>query len=215
MKKKIYVLLIILSTIITSCKTNSKPENFDYGKVENHIYRNAFFNLKISLPPEWIVQTKEQTEELVKKGSDLVTGDNNNLKAIIKASEVNSAYLLTLFKHEVGAAVNYNPGLILIAENLKQFPGIKNGADYLFHTRKFLKQSQIQYNNIDDNFEKVKISNQEFYKMDLDLNHGNLNIKQSYYSTIKNGFSINFILSYINNEQKKELEEILNTLIFN
>lgn len=208
-------ILVLLITVIFSCQTSEKPKGFDYGKVENNIYNNSFFNFKIELPSEWIVQSKEQTENLVEVGKKIVAGDDDNLKAVMKASEINSAYLLTVFKYELGSPVEYNPSLMLVAENLKLAPGIKKGNDYLFQARKLLEQSQIQYNNIDNEFEKVNFDHQEFYKMNLDMNHLGHNIKQSYYSTILNGFSVSAIISFVTDEQKKELEEILNSLKFN
>jgi hypothetical protein len=211
--KKTFTLILLIATIF-SCQTNGKPKGFDNGKVENNIYNNSFFNFKVELSPEWIVQSKEQTENLAKAGKELVVGDDDNLKAIIKASEINSAYLLTVFQYEVGSAVSYNPGFTLVAENLKLVLGIKNGGDYLFEVRKLLKQSQIQYNQIDSEFEKVNIDNQEFYKMNLALNYAGLNMKQSYYSTVLNGFSINAIISFVTDEQKNELEKVLNSFKF-
>ena len=207
-------ILILLIALITSCKTNEKPEGFDYGKVENNIYTNSFFDFKVTLPPQWVVQSQEQTEHLVEKGTDFIVGDNDNLKAVIKASEINSAYLLTVFQYEVASAVDYNPSIMLVAENLKLAPGIKTGSDYLFHTRKLLKQTQMQYNNIDGDFEKVMIDNQEFYKMNLDINHMGLNIKQSYYSTILNGFSVNAVISFVTEAQKDELDKIVYSIKF-
>lgn len=214
MRGKTNFILILFTAIICSCQTNQKPKYFDYGKVENNIYNNSFFGFKITLPPEWIIQSKEQTENMVKVGKELLTGDDNNLKATIKASEINSAFLLTLFQYEVGALVNYNPSLVLAAENLKLTPGIKNGSDYLFQTRKLLKQSQIQYNHIDNEFKKIKIDNHDFYNMNLNLDHTGINIKQNYYSIVRNGFSIIAIISFVTDEQKKELKKMLNSFEF-
>ena len=42
-----------------------------------------------------------------------------------------------------------------------------------------------------------------------------LNIKQVYYSTIQNGFSMSTIISFINDEQKNELEKVINSMTFN
>ncbi len=215
MKKKVNYIALLILVIIASCQTNEKPKGFDYGKVENNIYKNSFFDFNITLPSDWVVQTKEQNDDLVEMGKDLVAGNDENLKTAIEASEINSAYLLTVFKHKVGTAVKYNPSLMLVAENLKLAPGIKTGGDYLFQTKKFLKQSQVKYNHIDQEFKKVNLDNQEFYKMNLDLNHMDFSIKQSYYSTIKKGFSINAIISYATDEQKDELEKMLNSLKFN
>ncbi|MCX6238486.1 MAG: hypothetical protein NTY07_13165 [Bacteroidia bacterium] len=104
---------------------------------------------------------------------------------------------------------------MLVAENLKNAPGIKNGSDYLFQSRKLLKQSQIQYDYIDEEFKKEIIDNQEFYLMNCSINYMGLNIKQKYYSTIQNGFCLSVIISFIDDEQKNVLEKIINSMEFN
>ncbi|MCH7774894.1 MAG: hypothetical protein IH784_10910 [Bacteroidetes bacterium] len=216
MTMKINLLGILFLTIITiGCNSHDKPKDFDYGRVENSKYINSFFDFEITLPPDWVIQNKEQTENLAEVGKDLVAGDDKNMKAILKASEINSATLLAVFQYEVGAAVEYNPKFMIVAENLKNAPGIKTGSDYLFHSRKLLKQSQIQYDYIDDEFKKEVINNQEFYLMNLSINYMGLNIKQVYYSTIQNGFSMSTIISFINDEQKNELEKVINSMTFN
>ena len=216
MKRNLNFIGIILLTVLTlSCNTNVKPKDFDYGKVENNKYLNSFFGFKMELPSDWEVQTKEQMENLAKMGKELVAGNDKNMKAIIKASEINSANLLAVFKYEVGAAVDYNPNLMLVAENLKNAPGIKTGSDYLFQTRRLLKQSQIQYDYIDEEFQKEVINNQEFYLMNASINYMGLSIKQVYYSTIQNGFCLSAIISFIDDEQKTDLEKVVNSMKFN
>ena len=213
---KINLLVILFLTIITiDCTSYDKSKEFDYGQVENNKYINSFFDFEITLPPDWVVQTKEQTEHLTQKGLDLVAGDDKNMKAILKASEINSANLLSIFKYEVGAAVEYNPNFMLVVENLKSFPGIKTGSDYLFQTKKLLNQSQIQYDYIDAEFKKEVINNQEFYLMNASINLMKLDINQVYYSTIQNGFCISVIISFVNEEQKKELDKVINSMKFN
>lgn len=215
MKKRIELIGLLLLVIFTiSCSNSNKPKDFDYGSVVNNKYTNSFFDMEISLPSDWVVQTKEQTENLVKQSKDIVSGDDRNLKAILKASEVNTANLLILFQYEVGAAVEFNPNFMLVAENIKNFPGIKNGSDYLFQARKLMMRSQLQYDNIDEEFKKVVINNTEFYTMNALLNYSDIGIMQSYYSTIQNGFCISAIVSYINDDQKADLEKVINSISF-
>lgn len=215
MKAKLnLIVLLILTVILSSCNSNKKPKNFDYGHIDNNKYLNSFFKLELTLPDNWIVQTKEQTENLSEMGKELTAGDNKNLKAIIDASEINTANLLVVFQYEVGAAVDYNPGFMLVAENLKNSPGIKTGSDYLFQARKILKQSQVQYNYIDDKFKKEIISGQEFYSMNCTIDYMGINIKQIYYSTIIDGFCLNVILSYESDEQKNNLDKVINSMNF-
>lgn len=215
MKKRVELIGLLLLIIFTiSCSNSNKPKNFDYGSVVSNKYTNSFFDLEINLPASWIVQTKEQTENLVKQGKDVVAGDDKNMKAILNASEINSANLLVVFQYEVGAAVEYNPNFMLVAENIKSFPGIKNGSDYLYQARKLIMRSQLQYDSIDEEFTKVIINNTEFYAMNALLNYLDVSIRQTYYSTIQNGFCVSAIISYINDEQKAELEKVINSINF-
>lgn len=205
---------LILTVILVSCNSTEKPKNFDYGHTENNKYLNSFFGLELTIPNNWVVQTKEQTENMFKKGKDLIVGDNKNLKAVIDASEINSANLLSVFQYEVGAAVDYNPNFTVIAENLKNAPGTKTGNDYLFQVRKLLKQSQVQYSYIDDKFERTIIDNQEFYIMNCTIDYMGLSIKQRYYSTIMNRFCLAAIISYTSDEQKNNLEKVIGSMTF-
>jgi len=168
MKKIIY---LFIATIFLSCSSQEKklPNNFDFGKTENGSYKNSYFDMEVLFNPNWIIQDKQEMNNLIERGSELATGDNKNLKSIIKASQVNTAYLLAIFKHEVGAAVEYNPSFVIVAENTKNFPGIKNGKDYLFHAKKLLKQTQMPYAFEKEVFEQT-IGNSSFHTMETKLN---------------------------------------------
>lgn len=208
--------LAFLTVLIFSCGPNGdgKPTGFDYGHVENSTYVNSFFGVELKLPTDWIVQSKEEIDKMAETGKDVIAGDNKSLKAAIDAAEINTANLLSVFKYEVGTAVEFNPNFMLVAENLKHAPGIKNGSDYLFQSRKILKQSQIQYESIDENFEKVMLNGHEFYTMNTLIDYMGVKIQQRYYSTIQNGFCLSAIISYTGDEQKKELEALINSLEF-
>jgi hypothetical protein len=136
------------------------------------------------------------------------------MRATLKASEVNTANLLSVSQYERGSAVEYNPSIVLIAENIKNSPGIKNGKDYLFHARKLLEQSQLQYNYLDKEFEKEVVNGMDFYQLNAEINYGDLTIKQVYYSTILKGFSFNVIISFTTEEQKSDLLKCFNTIKF-
>lgn len=205
---------ILIIVLFYNCASNGKPDNFDYGSVTDNVYSNQFFKCNIKLPENWIIQSKEQTERLADMGKDLVVGENRKLESVIKASEINIANLLTVFQYELGSAVEYNPNITIVAENVTNASGIKKGSDYLFHSRRLLKQGQFQYDYLSEDFEDEMINGVEFYKMDAHMNYMGLEIKQIYYSTIKRGFSFVVIVSYVNNGQKKVLLESVNSLTF-
>jgi hypothetical protein len=206
----IYLLLILSSTIYGQAQAVS----FDYGKVENNIYTNNYFGFEMPIPADWFIQNKEQNESMMQTGKEMVAGDNENLRAVFDASEINSAFLLSVFKYEQGAAVDFNPSISILTENITNYPGIKTGADYLYNTGRVLAQSQVKYDNIDKEFAKEVISATDFYTMHAEMKYLGLSIKQVYFSTILKGFSFNVIITYVDDEQKDELISLINSMKF-
>lgn len=205
-----YVLVMMMAL---SCG-NGRADDFDYGRVENGVYLNDFFGIQIKLPEAWIVQSREQTQQISEIGKELMAGDDNILKTQIEASEVNTANLLAVFQYELGASVEFNPSIMIVAENVSIIPGVKNGSDYLFHARRMIMQGQVEYSYLTENFNKEIIGESEFYFMDAYINYMGIEIKQRYYSTILKGFSLNLIISYADEEQKEILENSIYTMTF-
>ncbi len=215
MKTKLHFIGIASFVILLcSCGTGNMPKKFDYGQVENHKYYNSFFALELEVPHDWVVQTKEQTKELTEKGKNLAAGDDQNMKALIDASEINTANLLAVFQYEVGTPVAYNPSFALVAENLKNSPGIQSASDYLFHVRKHLKQSQIKVDYLDEACKQELINGQEFCVMNLSMHFMEIEIKQIYYATMQHGFCLSAVISFVDDEQKDELETIIQSMEF-
>lgn len=206
--------VLLLTILFSGCKVETTPDNFDYGKVEGHKYVNSYFDLEMDVPADWFVQSQEQMDNITKVGKDMVAGDDENMKAIVKASDVNTANLLGVFQHEYGSAVAFNPNFLVVAENVKAAPGIRTGSDYLFQSRRLLTQSQFQYDRIDESFEKETINGTDFYKMNAEVSLMGITIRQIYYSTILKGFSFNVIISYSSDEQKDALLKVINSMTF-
>lgn len=192
----------------------AKGIGFDYGKTKNGKYTNSYFGFELDVPKDWVVQNQEQIEMVENFGKNAVAGDNEIMKAIIKASEINSATLLQVFNYELGTPVDYNSNMTIIIENVKLFPGIKTGHDYLTSVRKLLQQSQIQYEQIDEEFTPKMFSEQEFYLMNTTVIHAGNSIRQRYYATVLKDFALGIVVSYVTPEQEKEIDAALNTLTF-
>lgn len=225
MRKLIYLIIAIATLGCTEQKKNLQKESdfgktetkknvqkeFDFGKTESGVYKNDFFEMEVSFDPNWVIQDRQQMNKLAEMGGELMTGDDKILKTALKASRVNTAYLLSISKYELGAAVESNPSFIVVAENTKNFPGIKSGKDYLFHSKKLLEQSQVPYYFEKDMFERT-IGKSNFYIMEARFDYLNKTIIQEYSTTIINGFSLAFIVSYTTDDEKNELYEIIENI---
>lgn len=196
---------------ITGCK--QEPKNFDYGKIENGVYTNNYFDFEIPVPANWAVQNKDQVQQLQKTGEELVSGNDKELGAKIKAANVRTAILLTVFKNKTDAVTDkFNSSFIILSENLGAIP-VKKGSDYLAHAKEIMQQSNMSYQFAPD-YSTEKIGNKQFDRMDVSLGGQGQNVQQSYYSMIDKNFALSIIISYGDDQQKAELKNIINKIKF-
>jgi len=208
---RIFLFSLLIFTLVR-CKEAEK--NFDYGKIENGVYTNDYFDFNIPVPQNWDVRNDEQVQQLQKKGSGLISGNNKELEAKIDEADVNTVVLLTVFKNkEDTTAVKFNPSFILLCENLQGSPDIKKGKDYLDHAKYLMQQSKMPYQFTPEYFTE-KVGNKEFDRMDAVLDGQMGGIQQSYYSIIDKGYALSIIISFVDADQKIELKGIINKIKF-
>ena len=212
MRKNICIFLISVTLLSFGCKEEKNvPTNFDYGKVENGIYKNNFFGIRIPVGDQWFVHNKQQMDRLEEEGKKVIAGDNKELEKITEASMVNVAQLFVMSKYELGSTTDFNPSFLLNVENLKQYPHISTPEEYLTDAKKLLEQSAMNYTYLDE-YEKM-IGNQKFIA--LEVLNDDYNINQDYYTTIKNGFALNIVIAYENEQDKTELYNIIDQIKIN
>lgn len=219
MKPTLKVLLLISFALLAACNNSSvKPineeEGFDYGRIRNEKYINTFFNLEMNVPKDWHPQNKEEIKELTNEGRKIVAAGNENTEARIKASEISTASLLVVFKYdEEDDVMDYNANFMLVAENVKTSTAIRTGEQYLNHAKKLIMGSALSITEIDKEFEKRTINGIDFYQMNMTVDIQGIPVHQTYLVTVENNFALSLIYSYLNDEQKNELEEkAINTI---
>jgi hypothetical protein len=208
--KKLLLFLVVVSFF--GCKKKQQIlENFDFGSTENAVYSNHYFKMHVPFDDSWYVKSQEEMKEIAKVGKELIESDS--YKRALEASEINNAYLFTLFKYGPDDLFAYNPSLSIVAENTKMYPHVKRGRTYLQEVQKALSLTTVSYefDMIDEEFIIGKYS---FDMMNVTLDYLGLDIKQQYYTTISKGFSLSIILSYTTETQKAKLESMLNTIVF-
>ena len=213
---KNYIKLFVLLTVLTfaACKNTpiAEEQGFEYGSVKDGRYTNKYFDIQMKVPQGWDVQSQKENDALMDEGKDMVAGDNVKMKAAIKAAEINTANLFTIFKQKPGSnTTEFNPSIMLMAENLKNAPGVRSGDAYLTQSRKVLTSGSMKYDSIDETFEKRMINGWEFYTMNVAINYNGVPVKQTYLATVKDGFAIGLIYSYGDDAQKAELEKYIST----
>lgn len=207
--------LILSFTILTlfACKTEQRmPENFDYGSIENGVYANDYFQMHFPFDDSWDVQSQDEVENIQDLGQDIITDEN--IKRAIKASEINTANLFVAYVYEFGSTMDYNPSLMIVAENIKMFPQVKRGRDYLIEAQKILNGTSLNY-SYDMILEPKVINGKSFDVMNATGSYLGNEFKQKYMSTVTDGFCLSIIISYDTDNQRELLEKALEQMTFN
>ena len=203
---------IIASAFSFNC---SEKKEIDFGEFEAGVYTNSFFKLALTIPDSWHVLDLESRMELMKQGGDIVAGDNQTLKAVLNAAELNTLNLLAAYEYPPGAAVASNPGIMLIAEKIKHVPGIKRGSDYHFQSKKMMQLSHMQVSYPEEIYEMI-IDRVSFDVMEAEITLGpGVIVHQRQYATIMNGYALLVALTYQDEYGLGQLEKIVGTLTFN
>ena len=202
---------VLSSVLIFGC---SDKKAIDFGTFKAGSYSNTFFDLVLRIPESWHVMDQETRLEMMKRGNEMVAGDNKRLKAAIKAADYQSINLLTAYEHPPGAAVTSNPGIMLIAEKVKHAPGIKKGRDYHYHARKLMEMARMKVSYTKEIYER-SIDGVIFDIMEFEIIMGpGIVIRQRQYATIMKGYALMMALTYQDESGLSRLEKIVKTLSF-
>jgi hypothetical protein len=207
------VLLVLASAaLLTGCGRKASDE-IDFGTLKNSVYQNNYFGLTVTIPTDWSVQDQASQQQIMVAGKALVAGDDKNLKAVLKATELQSVNLFTVFKYPLGSPVTFNPAIVAVAETVRQLPGIQRGKDYLFHARQLLQSSQVRA-SFPKEIYTVRLGGVDFDVMDSEFSIRGITVKEKYYATIRKGYALAFVVSYEKDEEESFQRKVLETITF-
>ena len=214
MKLKFSLVVVTFVVLIFQGCNQNIPEDFNYGTVENNVYKNNYFGYSAKIPDGWDIQTAEENEMLSDEGSKITAGDDEHLEKELETAKSKTAILLTVFKYELGSIVTFNPSVVIMIENVRGNFHISNSSDYLDASRKFMEKSNMPYTHIDDKYNEINIGGEKFYQMNTTMNIDEINIYQTYYSLYINSYCFTVIISYVDESQRKESENIVRDMKF-
>lgn len=204
--------VISLALGLCGCQRQTADE-IDFGGITNSVYQNTYFGMSVTIPADWSIQDQTRQRELEATGSKMLYGDDPNKEAIVKASELKIVNMFAVFEYPLGSPVPFNPSVIALAENVREYPGIKTGKDYLYHAKQALMSGQMQFSFPKPEY-SVQLGGNPFEVMPVQMTVGRTTVNQRYYVTIMKGYALSFIESYTSNDQETALQKILNSVAF-
>jgi hypothetical protein len=202
--------VVMVMLLLCGCQ---KQAEIDFGTVNNSVYQNKYFGLSMTFPQDWSIQNLDEQRRLEAAGGQALYGDDPNKKAVLIASELRIVNMFAVFKHAVGSPVPSNPNLISMAENVRGFPEVKTGADYLNHVKQQLASGQLEVSFPKDVYDG-QLGGKDFAVLEAFMTVGGKTVRQKFYSSVMKGYALCFILSFNTDDEEASLQKILDTTTF-
>lgn len=195
-------------------KDKNVPVDFELGTSKDGKYTNKYFGLTFNYNKNWHLQTNEEIAQMMKEIHEEET--DKSVKEKLEENSVNNVDLFQIFKEDPESVEygEFNPSLLILAENISRGKSlIKNGKDYLEITKENYANTEIIQNAI-GGIDPITIGSKKFHQMRLETDLGVAVIKQVCYAMVEKDFAFLVFLSYVDDDQKKELDAMVNTFKF-
>jgi hypothetical protein len=176
------------------------------GTLEGSTYINTYFGLRLTFPDGWEVQDDRTKQIIQDRGKERLRFDDSKKQARLDESVANTANLLTLF--ETPFIQPYQAKLVCVVERI---PVGSTFTEVNYATS--LKTALTGYSKIKYVLEKdartEMIDGAPFTAIDFTVNLDSGRSHQKYYTQIRKGYVLCFILSYASKRQLSALKTII------
>jgi len=208
---RILAIIAFLLPLAAGCEQAADRKAFAQSVSPNAV-RSEAFGVTVEKPEGWYTLNQEMQDALVNQAAKVVSHGNDALAGKFDVGLPRTSQIFGIFKYEPGAAVESNPSVIAMAENLSLSPGVKTGKDYFFHFRKVAVTGNSQYEFKEES--SFTIGGKEFDRLDLTLTLNGQSAEQSYYAARFGEHIILFIQSYKSEQERFETDAIVNSIKF-
>lgn len=163
------------------------------------------------MPESWTLATQEEIAQAFSLTADILEMDEETLK---KQQTIYLAYMLKHpFEYE-----GYNANLNVFCANLglSGMLSAKTGTDYLKLTvdaaGDITQDTEVSYTFGEPN--SVKIDGVDFGAVDATMDYAGVLIKQRMLCTVKKGYALLFVMSWMDDGDLPDLEAIVDTVKF-
>lgn len=216
----ISIMVLLLFSFLAGCTKSPDPKaafdeklTYYYGAIENNIFTNDFLGMTMEVPGDWFVVEDQIKQQIQTNAYDMLS-IGENVEESIKIEELKVYNLLFLFKNPVENQNEFNPSLLTIVERLDE-SNVQTENEYLKLTQSLMASNELPMGfeyTFKDEFEKESVGGNEFTVMEVVLDTLIVEIHQKFYCKIFDDKALCFVVSYSNDEEEKEIQDIIYTL---
>jgi hypothetical protein len=206
---------VIISMPLTGCLPKAGAETASVeamGKYENGVYSNEYFGMTAVIQGGWNVSEGAQMMQDAKT-SVLAAPVDDETRKQMQTSIDNTVYLIFANKYPAGF-IGTNPSITIAAEYLPYSANIvvKSGADYLkaLQNNMARQNAELQF----DSIQPETIDTWEFYSIEASLQGQGTVQYRKYYAILYKGYALVINTAWQTDEEKKELDQMVDSIRF-
>lgn len=214
-QKKISELIILTMFLILAVSSglSQSPDirgnQIDFlGKVEDSVYTNGYFGLKLPILKNWHLVDQETTSATIQIGADILKSKNERSNKALEDSTKREVVLLHFAKKPIGSIEN---AMFMMAVLKQPSPSVTPSM-VAEATKSVLSKSPNL--KVVRNTRIETIASRKFALVDYEITVNGQTAKIKYYATVINGFALTFSLSYVDDTDLIELAKVVEYLKF-
>lgn len=168
-------------------------------------YKNTFFDFSLSFSSDWKQVDDSLIETSRQVGLEMLKSEKEKVNKAFEASSKNEVVIFLLVKQKGEAMQGPNLGIGVLKQSSSK---ITSQMVAVVTKNFFLTNEKIK---LTKDVEKVQINGTEFSTFSIS-NQGE--IQQTLFTTIRKGYSITFVMSYTNSDERKSLDKLMEGLKF-
>lgn len=206
MKKRIWVLLLVLALFVTGCASNKAVTT---GAFAGQTYTNDFFGLSLSVPSGWHTASKDELQKTYRSAQETVGSDDRVIEESLELGKQKTLYLFLVSEYPPDHTGSFNANVSLICENLA-ITGlkVKSAKDYISEALKQLDHAALKLEV--DEIDEQKFGNTKAAMVYCELEMQGIKLRQRYVAAIKGKYALLLTLTYPQDASVEELNELQN-----
>lgn len=184
----------------------------DAGKVVGSTYSNEYFGLELTIPDGWRIADEAATRQIDEKGADLMAGDSEEKRKLLRDAVSKNINLLTIGKMISTGDESESAVLIIGAEAVPAWL-VKTPQEYTSQARRLLQSSAMPV-KVEEGTRSKTIGGVEFAVLHVSIEQPGGLVKQHYYATLKKGYALFIISTFLSDRSAQPIEEVLKSVKF-
>ncbi len=206
-RSALIMLLVVSLGVLQGCR-----KKLDLGKLEGGVYSNEFFNMKLTIPSQWVVGGEAEQRRLREAGSKTIKTDNPIKDWAMKSSEQRTTQLFLVSKGAWGTTP-LNSSVICMAEQIPALSTVSRGSEYLASMKNMLQYSSVSMRIAKDVY-PIEVGGKLFYGLGVSVKAGPMEIPQIYYAYVSHGYALVFITTSFTDEDREAIDSMIKSVTF-